>query len=120
MKYITYPLAAIMTIAMLLIFINMGQWMQMMVKLPFMKVDPWIAGGEIVDSVVTDSSSIYIHETVHPGLFSNDESNEMVQYDIYGVVNDSLIMSVVGNNPNDIIKSCKTSKHQIIRIYRTR
>ncbi|MCQ2203087.1 MAG: hypothetical protein MJZ15_01455 [Bacteroidales bacterium] len=120
MKYITYPLAAFMTIAMLLIFINMGQWMQMMVQLPFMKVDPWIAGGEVVDSVITDSSRIYIHEAAHPGLFTNDESNEMVQYDIYGVVSDSLLMSVAGSKPDDVIKSCKTSDHQIIRFYRKR
>ncbi|MCQ2974228.1 MAG: hypothetical protein MJ211_05390 [Bacteroidales bacterium] len=117
MKYVSYIFATFMTIAMLLIFINMEQWIKITVKLPFMKVDPWLSGGEVVDSVITDSSRIYIHETANPGLFP-DKTKQMVQYDFYGVVNDSIIETIIDKKQDDVIKSSKTKDHQIIRVYR--
>lgn len=83
MKYISYTFASLMTLAMMLIFINMGCWMQMAAKLPFMKVDPWISGGEVSDSIVGDTYKIYLHEAVYKGLFVEDE-NGYVQVDVDG------------------------------------
>jgi len=83
MKYIAYTIAASATLLMMLIFINMGQWMQMVARLPFMKIDPSLSGGAVVDSIVNDNATIYIHETTHPGLFE-DKSVEITQIDIQG------------------------------------
>ncbi|MCQ2228785.1 MAG: hypothetical protein MJZ13_03450 [Bacteroidales bacterium] len=83
MKYISYSIAATMTIMMMLIFINLDGWMQMAAQLPFMKIDPTITGGEVVDSIVSDNYKLWIHEGVHPGLFE-DKSRTITQIDIEG------------------------------------
>ena len=89
MKYISYIIAGFMTIAMMLVFVNMGEWMQMVAKLPFMKVDPWISGGEVTDSIVGDDYKIMIHEEVHQGLFTED-GDGYVQLDVSGCYDGSL------------------------------
>ena len=119
MKYISYAFASLMTLAMLLLFINLGQWAGMAAQLPFMKVAPWLSGGQVVDSASCGNTRIYIHETVHPGLFE-DENREMVQIDILGPCCDSLLASIIGDTTGAAIKTSAKNGKTIMRIYRSK
>lgn len=131
MKYISKTIAGFMTIAMMLIFINMEGWMQMAAKLPFMKIDPWISGGEVTDSIVGDNYKIMIHETVYQGLFTEDR-NGYVQLDVNGSYSDTIAIGNVqykldadstqitlqdAGTGNDVpVKKCKSDGKWIIRV----
>lgn len=131
MKYISYTFASLMTLAMMLIFINMGCWMQMASALPFMKVDPWISGGEVTDSIVGDNYSIRIHEAVYQGLFVEDR-NGYIQLDVNGsyegeielgsssfLLNadeEQLVLSDSGSGAAVDVKKCRTSGGWVVRV----
>lgn len=134
-KFIAYTIASFATLAVLLVFLNLDGWSQMLAQLPFMKIDPYISGGQVIDSVKVDSSSAYIHETVYSGLFANGKDGYQqinVDTDFNGVVNadgfcysisasaDSLKITL--NESNEAVESlsCRTKNGWIVRIARYR
>lgn len=137
-KIIAYTIASFATLAVLLVFLNLDGWARMFAQLPFMKIDPYISGGQVIDSVKVDSCTAYIHETVYSGLFANGKDGYQqinVDTDFNGVVNadgtdykistcnDSISIAKYDNDSTlTMIQSmaCKTKKGWIVRIARNR
>lgn len=98
-SFFAYLWAALGTIIILAVFIGMGGWQQLAMRLPFMRVDPVFTGGTVVDTLQVDSVMVLVHEPVFPGLFSEGDEG-FVQIDVRQCPTDTLRLDslpVAGN-----------------------
>lgn len=137
-KIIAYTIASFATLAVLLVFLNLDGWARMFAQLPFMKIDPYISGGQVIDSVKVDSCTAYIHEAVYSGLFSKGKNGyQQINVDAgfngtlnadgtdykISTCNDSISIAKYDNDSTLTMiqpMACKTKKGWIVRIARNR
>lgn len=83
-SYIAYLWAGFCFLLLLSIFVKMESYQNLLMKLPFMKVDPLYTGGEIHHSVTVDSCTLNIHEPVFSALIGESKTG-YIQVDIKSV-----------------------------------
>lgn len=134
MKNFVSKLWAILSIFLLLATFLFGQQIQdVLMRAPFMKIDPYYSGGDIERSFDTTSYSVKIHQKVFPALFGESDegfrqitiiNNDSVVngFDILPFAVDSLttvriennIPIVVGAGRVDTIREVGLSKEKMI------
>lgn len=137
MKDFAAKLIAVASIFMLLGAFMFGQQLQdLLMKAPFMKIDPYYSGGEIEKSIFLDNYSINIYQEVYPALigegkegfrqvaiFSNDSTIKeynIQPFDIDGntkvKIENNVATIIDGNGNTTTVKVAKSSKNLIFRI----
>lgn len=97
-SYLAYFWASLGSLIILVAFIGMSGWQQLSLKLPFMRLDPQYSGGAIIDTVINNNQTIYVHENVFPGVFSQSKTG-FIQLDVLGTNIDTIkIDSILINN----------------------
>ena len=137
MKDFAAKFIAVASIFMLLGAFMFGQQLQdLLMKAPFMKIDPYYSGGEIEKSISLDNYSINIYQEVYPALigegkegfrqvaiFSNDSTIKdynIQPFDIDGntkvKIENNVATIIDGNGNTTTVKVAKSSKNLIFRI----
>jgi len=137
MKDFAAKFIAVASIFMLLGAFMFGQQLQdLLMKAPFMKIDPYYSGGEIEKSISLDNYSINIYQEVYPALigegkegfrqvaiFSNDSTitdYNIQPFDIDGntkvKIENNVATIIDGNGNTTTVKVAKSSKNLIFRI----
>ena len=137
MKNFAAKFIAVASIFMLLGAFMFGQQLQdLLMKAPFMKIDPYYSGGEIEKSISLDNYSINIYQEVYPALigegkegfrqvaiFSNDSTitdYNIQPFDIDGntkvKIENNVATIIDGNGNTTTVKVAKSSKNLIFRI----
>ena len=137
MKDFAAKFIAVASIFMLLGAFMFGQQLQdLLMKAPFMKIDPYYSGGEIEKSISLDNYSINIYQEVYPALigegkegfrqvaiFSNDSTitdYDIQPFDIDGntkvKIENNVATIIDGNGNTTTVKVAKSSKNLIFRI----
>jgi len=137
MKDFAAKFIAVASIFMLLGAFMFGQQLQdLLMKAPFMNIDPYYSGGEIEKSISLDNYSINIYQEVYPALigegkegfrqvaiFSNDSTitdYNIQPFDIDGntkvKIENNVATIIDGNGNTTTVKVAKSSKNLIFRI----
>lgn len=97
-SFLAYFWASLGSLIILVAFIGMSGWQQLSLRLPFMRLDPQYSGGAIIDTVINNNQTIYVHENVFPGVFSQSKTG-FIQLDVLGTNIDTIkIDSILINN----------------------
>ena len=135
MKNFAAKFLAVASIFVLLGAFMFGQQLQnLLMKAPFMKIDPYYSGGEIEKTISLDNYSINIYQEVYPALigegkegfrqvaiYPNDSTIKEYNirpFDIDGntkVIIENNVATIIDGNCNTV-KVAKSSKNLIFRI----
>lgn len=132
-SFISYSLAILATPFILATFIGMSQWQQLLIQLPFMKLDPVYTGGNVIETISDSTYTIDVHEKIYPGwhlkgktgfvqieITSNDTLANTL--DIADIIIDGKhtglnLSATTANATNMTISAwCKTEKGWILRV----
>lgn len=115
-NFLCYSVAAAMFFFLMSVFMFRPAYTQLMMRLPFMKVDPKFSGGQIVDTICLPDHRLYIHESVFPALFGESDEG-FVQIDVVGNI-DAIVDTVDYNNDgkNDFILKMSDMQFDAISI----
>lgn len=79
--FFAYLWAGVSIILLLSAFVNMDSYQMLLMKLPFMRLDPEYSGGEVAFCNVNNGDTLKIHEPVFSALFGESKDG-FVQIDI--------------------------------------
>ncbi len=137
MKDFAAKFLAVASIFVLLGAFMFGQQLQnLLMKAPFMKIDPYYSGGEIEKTISLDNYSINIYQEVYPALigegkegfrqvaiYPNDSTIKEYNirpFDIDGntkvIIENNVATIIDGNGNTSTVKVAKSSKNLIFRI----
>lgn len=137
LHFFAFLWAGISFVLLLSVFMKMETYERLVMKLPFMKVDPIYTGGNVLYQVAKENRTLSIHEPIFSALFGESdegyvqidispiltEFSDSVDYDHDGrmnfylkLKNSEYSVSSLDGKPYDISAHCCTDSNQIVRI----
>lgn len=123
--FILKTLAILTVIALLMSFLCGAQLQELLLRAPFMKIDPSFSGGDVERTIESAPYSIKIHEKVFPALIgegdegfrqitiiNNDSTRNDFNINAFAV--DSLTTVQIKNNVPIVITGSKTDTIHVV------
>lgn len=121
--FLSYLWAGLSIVLLLSAFVNMNSYQLLLMKLPFMRVDPIYSGGEVAFCNVNNGDTLQIHEPVFSALFGESKkgfvqiniisdkvsASDTIDYNNDGV-NDFIL---IRNNGQFSAESCNNEPYYI-------